>query len=384
MARGLFVEPFYGGSHRSFAEGLAEHGGHDLDLLTLPGREWRRRMRLGAQLLIERAEGLPGPYDFVIVSDMLDLPTFLALSRPRFAATPVLLFMHENQLTYPRLRGTRLNSWFGQINYLSALAADRVAFNSEYHRDDFLGALDRLSREPNNWLDRAAIEVIRAKSGVLPVGVDLASLKPQLIHPAAARPPRAPLVLWNHRWEFDKAPEAFVRAVTKLAGEAIDFRVAIAGSRGDNPSRAMLSLPEVLGERLVQFGHVESRKDYARLLREADLVVSTTRHEFFGISTVEAMFCGCLPLVPNRYNYPAIIPEALHGDCLYETEAEFGEKLGRTLRALTAAGEVPEQSRAALRTSAVRFGWEVAGPLWREALDELASGPRAHQPQGES
>ena len=55
MARGLFVEPFFGGSHRAFAEGLAAHGGHDLQLLTLPGREWRRRMRLGAQLLAGQA-----------------------------------------------------------------------------------------------------------------------------------------------------------------------------------------------------------------------------------------------------------------------------------------------------------------------------------------
>ena len=115
MARGLFVEPFFGGSHRAFAEGLVAHGGHDFELLTLPGREWRRRMRLGAQLLAERVGELRGDFDFLLVSDMLDLAAFLALTRPRFERTPVLLFMHENQLTYPRLRGTKLNSWFGQI-----------------------------------------------------------------------------------------------------------------------------------------------------------------------------------------------------------------------------------------------------------------------------
>ena len=170
MARGLFVESFYGGSHRAFADGLVAHGGHALELLTLPGRAWRRRMRLGAQVLAERAKLLPEAFDFLLVTDMLDLPTFLALTRPRFAETPVLLFMHENQLTYPRLRGTRLNSWFGQINYLSALSADRVAFNSDYHRNDFVTALKRLSQQRNNWLEPAAIEAIRTKSTVLPVG----------------------------------------------------------------------------------------------------------------------------------------------------------------------------------------------------------------------
>ena len=377
MARGLFVEPFYGGSHRAFADGLIAHSGHDFELLTLPGSEWRRRMRLGAQLLAERAGQVPGDFDFLLVTDMLDLPTFLALTRPRFGETPVLLFMHENQLTYPRLRGTRLNSWFGQINYLAALAADRVAFNSSYHRSDFISALEKLSEQPNNWLDPAAIEAIRANSTVLPLGVDLASLP----EPSASKGDVGgpPMILWNHRWEFDKAPELFVRTVTRLAEEGLDFRVAAAGSRGDNPSAAMLALPERLGERLVKFGHVESRAEYARLLWEADIVVSTTRHEFFGVSTVEAMYCGCVPIVPDGFNYPALVPEALHEHCLYGTEAEFVEKLRSALQAWGRGDGVgvPDPERRALRGSAERFRWEAVGRLWDRALEDLAEhGPR--------
>ncbi len=377
MARGLFVEPFFGGSHRAFAEGLAAHGGHDLELLTLPGREWRRRMRLGAQVLARKAAEASETFDFLLVSDMLDLPTFLALTRPRFARTPVLLFMHENQLTYPRLRGTKLNSWFGQINYLSALAADRVAFNSEYHRGDFLQALEQLEQQPNNWLTREGIEAIRAKSSVLPVGVDLASLSEP---PAETRSGESPLLLWNHRWEFDKSPEAFVRAVTTLAEEGLDFRVAVAGERGDNPSAAMLELPERLGERLVQFGPVAGRDAYARLLWEADVSISSTRHEFFGISTVEAMWCGCLPIAPRRYNYPALVPEGLQPRCLYEREVEL---LALTREALLSG--VSEADREAVRAQAARFGWEQVGPQWEEALGDLSeSCGRAARPDRRS
>ena len=365
MARGLFVEPFFGGSHRAFAEGLVEHGGHDLQLLTLPGRQWRRRMRLGAQLLAGKAAEVQGPFDFLLVSDMLDLPAFLALTRPRFERVPVLLFMHENQLTYPRLRGTKLNSWFGQINYLSALAADRVAFNSDYHREDFLGALAQLERQPNNWLTLEGIEAIRAKSTVLPVGVDLASLGEG---PAAARG-GSPLVLWNHRWEFDKSPEAFVRTVTALAEEGLDFRVAVAGERGDNPSDAMLELPERLGERLVQFGPVAGREGYARLLWEADVCISTTRHEFFGISTVEALWCGCFPIAPRRYNYPALVPGALHDRCLYGKESEPVALARQAIQSPPGEAE-----RAALRASAGRYEWEVVGPRWAAVLAELSGG----------
>ena len=367
MSRGLFIEPFFGGSHRTFANGLLKHGGHDLELLTLPGQQWRRRMRMGAQLLARQVSQQEKRFDFLLVSDMLDLSTFLSLTRPQFERTPVLLFMHENQLTYPRLRGTKLNSWFGQINYLSALAAEQVAFNSEYHLNDFLQALEHLEDQPNNWLTREGISAIRAKSTVLSVGVDLVSLGKR---PATqATRSDSPLILWNHRWEFDKSPEAFVRTVTTLAEEGLDFRVAVAGEKGDNPSPAMQELPTTLGKRLVQFGPVEGRENYAQLLWESNISISSTRHEFFGISTVEAMFCGCLPIAPHRYNYPALVPESLHKRCLYEKEADL---LDLTRRAISSPQN--NASETELQASARRFSWEQIGPSWKIALSALSAG----------
>ncbi|GIW16861.1 MAG: hypothetical protein KatS3mg064_0018 [Tepidiforma sp.] len=107
----------------------------------------------------------------VVATDMVDLAEFLALTRRRLGGTPAMVYFHENQVTYPRLRGTKFNSWFGQINYRSALAADAAAFNSEFHRADLLGAFRQLEREPNNWLTAEGIAAIAAKSLVLPVGV---------------------------------------------------------------------------------------------------------------------------------------------------------------------------------------------------------------------
>ncbi len=349
MDRCLFVEPFFGGSHRSFAEGLAHHSRHEIVLLTLPAAEWRRRMRRGAQELAIAARDVEGPFDLIIATDMLDLPAFLALTRPRFNEVPVLLYMHENQLTYPRLRGTKLNSWFGQINYLSASAADRVAFNSAFHRDDFLGALRTLSGQPNNWLIPVAIADIEAKSLVLPVGVDLAQLDTFRCEPDPAAPP---LILWNHRWEFDKAPEVFVRAIRQLDAEGLDFRLAIAGVPGDSPSTPILALQSDLAPRIEHFGFVEDRGDYARLLWRSDIVVSTARHEFFGVGMIEALYCGCFPIAPARFNYPALVPPGLHGRCLWNTETEMLGKLRAAIR------ERPNAD-AAVRAAAARFDWRL-------------------------
>lgn len=364
MARGLFIEPFYGGSHRAFLDGLRQHGAHDLELLTLPEGEWRRRMRRGAQELAALAVGLAGDFDFLVASDMLDLPAFLALTRPRFSSLPVMLYLHENQFTYPRLRGTKFNSWFGQINYLSACAADVVAFNSEFHRGDFLHALRTLAEQPNNWLVAQAIDEIERKSVVLPVGVELEWL--DALRPAERRP-APPLVLWSHRWEFDKAPELFAWTILRLAGEGVPFRVAVAGDPGNNPSAELLALQDLPRERLRHFGFVESRNEYGQLLWESDIVVSTSRHEFFGVAMVEALYCGCTPIAPARYNYPSLVPQSLHGSCLFETPAEFEAKLRTLLAARPPAN-------ALLRASARRFSWRDVAPVWDRALELLSRG----------
>ena len=370
MARGLFIEPFNGGSHRAFLDGLVRHSEHQIELLTLPEGEWRRRMRRGAQELAPKAKGLQGDFEFLVVSDMLDLPAFLALTRPRFERLPVLAYFHENQMTYPRLRGTKFNSWFGQINYLTALAADAVAFNSEYHRSDFLGALRALLSEPNNWLLAEGVDEVERKSFVLPVGVELDWIG-ELECERVATGPRT--ILWNHRWEFDKSPELFVRALDALVAQGIEFHLIIVGEPGDNPSEAITSLPARFPGRLKHFGFAPAKEDYGQLLWQSDIVVSTARHEFFGIGMVEAMATGCIPCAPRRYNYPALVPAPLHELLLWENEPDFVGKLARLLTA-----DLP--GRAALRDSAVRFAWPNVIAEWDHVLSALSRSDFATKP----
>lgn len=321
-------------------------------------------MRRGAQELAVRAREIEGDFDLVIASDMLDLPAFLALSRPRLAHTPVMAYFHENQFTYPRIRGTKFNSWFGQINYLSAVAADAVAFNSDFHRRDFLGALRTLAGQPNNWLVESSIPAIEAKSSVLPPGIELAWLDAFRCERSTDQPP---IILWNHRWEFDKSPEVFARAVRHLADEDLPFGLAIAGEPGLNASPTLSELAADFPERIRHFGFVPDRESYARLLWHSDIAVSTTRHEFFGISMIEAMYAGCVPLAPARYNYPALVPTELHAACLFETEDELVARLRSLLRAR------PEDASEVARRSAARFAWERLAPLWDEAIESAAT-----------
>ncbi len=72
---------------------------------------------------------------------MLDLATFLGLTRDLTAGVPVALYFHENQLTYPLPPGRARDLAFPWINYTGALAADTIFFNSAFHRRAFLEAL---------------------------------------------------------------------------------------------------------------------------------------------------------------------------------------------------------------------------------------------------
>ncbi len=358
MARVLLVDPFLEGSHRAWAEGLAAYSRHEILPLGLESGSWRERMRRGSQLLAERVRANSPSPDVIIATDMLDLPLFLALTRPRFLDTPIVAYFHENQFTYPRIRRERLNSWFGQINYASALTADVVAFNSEFHRRDFLRALRTFESVPNNWYRPGSADEIEAKAIVLPPGIDLRSL--QLGEPV---PRDRRQVLWNARWEFDKGPTLLARLLTRLAEAGLQFSVAIAGAPGPNPDRALFALRETLADRIVHFGFAPDRAAYARLLWSSGIVLSTARHEFFGLGFTEAMACGCVPLAPAAQNYPHLIPPEWHDRCLYESEEDAAAKLAALL-------EDPPP-REPFQAAAASYDWERLIPRWDALIDDL-------------
>ena len=58
-------------------------------------------------------------------------------------------------------------------------------------------------------------------------------------------------ILWNHRWEFDKGPRAFFRALKKLASRGTSFRVNVVGENFQAKPTPFLEAREFLGDRLV-------------------------------------------------------------------------------------------------------------------------------------
>jgi len=362
MLNVLFIEPYYGGSHAAFADGLRAHSRHRVELLTMPARKWKWRMR-GAALTA--AQQIPeGGVDVILSTDDLDLAALTGLCARRLEGVPRVAYFHENQLTYPLSAEDERDYQFGFTNITTCLAADRVVFNSQYHLASFLGAADALLRKMPDCVPDGVTERIRGRAVVVPVGVDIEGIERAR---ADAAPRAGPLrILWNHRWEFDKAPEAFFDVVRRLDEEGREFELVVLG-------QSFRACPEVferarreLAHRLREFGYAESREQYLRLLAESDVVVSTAIHEFFGIAAVEAVCAGCAPLLPDRLSYPELLPRSAHAAHLYRTEDELLD----TLRRWT---ERPDEVRAAdLRGEMARFGWDAVAPALDEVLDEAA------------
>lgn len=310
--------------------------------------------------------GAPG---LILATDMLDLTTFLALTRTRTAGAPAVYYFHENQLTYPPPPGTKRDLHYGFINYASALAADAVFFNSRFHMDEFFDELPRLLKHFPDSNELETLDLLKAKTGVLPLGLDLRrfdAYAPETpAHDAAGRPP---LVVWNHRWEYDKNPEEFFRALYRLADEGVAFEVAIVGENFRQQPDEFETARARLGDRVVQFGYLERFADYARLLWRADVQVSTARQDFFGISTCEAIYCGCRPVLARRLNYPALVPPPDHERFLYRE----GELVAALRGALTEHERPPRR----LRGWVTQFDWSKMAPQYDVTFEQVLASQR--------
>jgi glycosyltransferase involved in cell wall biosynthesis len=360
----LLLAPYCGGSHRTWAEGYVAHSNHDVTLLSLAARFWKWRMQGGAVTLADQTRAVDHRPDLILATDMLNLPAFLGLTRDILADIPAALYCHENQLTYPMPPGETRDLTYGMINWLSMLAADRVFFNSQYHLDDWSEALPNMLKHFPDHSHLHRVDGVRAKTSVLPVGCDLKRLDGLCPSGASHQPP---LILWNQRWEYDKDPETFFRALYALDQAGVGFRVAIAGRSYRQTAPEFEAARERLGDRVIHFGHAEPDV-YARLLNRADVVVSTAIHEFFGVAVVEAIYAGCFPLLPGRLSYPELIPESHHDPCLYHTFEDLLASLRWALTHPRRARSLAEE----LRPSVAQFDWSRMAPLYDRELGAIA------------
>jgi glycosyltransferase involved in cell wall biosynthesis len=204
------------------------------------------------------------------------------------------------------------------------------------------------------------VHQIEEKSCVLPIGLDL-----KRFSNCKSIKSDPPLILWNHRWEYDKNPESFFNALFKLDSDEIDFRVVLLGESFGKAPVIFEDAQKRLKEKIVYFGFCKDSGEYAQWLWNSDILPVTNIQDFFGISVMEAMYCNTYPLLPNRLTYPELLPKSLHEDHMYKSEDELLEKLKWCI------SNIDEVRKKEFSEISVRFDWDKMAPEYDELFSSF-------------
>lgn len=363
----LLLSAYDAESHAYWRKGLYQaFPEHDWTTLTLPARHFSWRIR-GNSLTWSQSEDtakvLAQPYDLCIATSMVDLATLRGLV-PSLSRVPTLLYFHENQFAYPLSENasgaknsdpkietkSRKDLKAGQRNIghknvepqmvqiYSALAADSLCFNSDFNRQTFLAGVSDLLKKLPDGIPNNIPSVLQEKSRVVPVGL-LSELQKLGTQKQNDRTPlensKSTALVWNHRWEYDKGPDrllAFINAMP--SDQPLVFHIL--GQSFRKKPKEFEEIKKRLSERnwLGQWGYIESKDEYQRVLADSQYVLSTSIHDFQGLSILEAVANGCIPLLPNRLVYPEIFSSNYLYDSSVDLEREAQSMARKTLEML--------------------------------------------------
>lgn len=269
-----------------------------LRIFELPGRYFRWRIR-GNPLswMAEFRDALQeeSPHH-ILATSMVDIATIKGM-HPELAGIPVTLYFHENQFAYPV--GDRQHSSIDpqMVQLYGALSSERCLFNSRFNLESMLKGVTELLRKLPDATPDHVVDELRAKSSVLPVAVETVNTDT-----IPAQTGTMPMILWNHRWEYDKRPDRFEAVLDTLANRGVDFQLALLGPRPEKVPGELSAIREKHAARIVADGMVP-RAEYETLLKRARVVISTADHEFQGLSMIEAVSAGATPVVPDALCY---------------------------------------------------------------------------------
>ena len=82
------------------------------------------------------------------------------------------------------------------------------------------------------------------------------------------------------------------------------LRISILGQQFRNHPPIFDRIKQDFPQVIDHWGFIADRQEYLSILKASDFVLSTSDHDFQGLSILEATALGCIPIIPNDLVYP--------------------------------------------------------------------------------
>ena len=116
-----------------------------------------------------------------------------------------------------------------------------------------------------------------------------------------------------------------IKAANRMQEKDLEFEVVVLGENFRQIPEEFEIAKEKLKDKIVFMGFAQSFEDYASWLWKAHILPVTSNQDFFGGSVIEAIYCNCYPILPDRLAYPEHLPN--HPYLYFNSFDELCEKL---------------------------------------------------------
>jgi glycosyltransferase involved in cell wall biosynthesis len=358
--RVLYFEPLYiGGSHELQARGFLDHTRHNVSFVGRPIlTNWLDNYFYGPKVLTSFVKSSIPDLNAIIATDMSSYGHASTICQLLGSEEiPLIINFLEHDFAWPQSQDRKnVAAAIPMLTLASTKVANKILFQTKYSYQSLMDGARKI-------VVQAEVEKIEAKCQIVPAGVDFAAIEKH----RAEKQNEIPTILFNHRCDYDKNWPQFLDAVSVLNSEGVKFDLILTGSPNEKVPEELNDRIAGLKDHVKHVGYVESREEYAKLLWQSDIVCSTSLQECFGISVVEAVYCDCFPILPNRLSYPELIPSEHHDQHLFNS---FDE-LVQLLRVAIANHKTLKD--ASLHRHVEKFDWSIVAPQIDDVIESVAS-----------
>lgn len=213
--------------------------------------------------------------------------------------------------------------------------------------------------------DAALFAPVARRLVIVENGVELAGYRP-----FGSQAKERGLLLCAGRLARHKRLDNAIRAVAHLVRRGRGVRLQIAGPDADGiwPELLVLAAREGIADRVRYSGPLDDGS-FRVLVGRAQLLLAPSEYEGFGLTVVEAMAAGCVPVVNDIPPFRAVVEDGRSG-----LVVDFAAPQQAAGRIESLLHEGTEELSAAARARAEDFSWERRIHQWQRVYAAAAAG----------